>query len=94
MASLKSLRSSPRSMAARSQPIISTPSRSSTPDLARSTAAFRPVWPPSVGSSASGCSRLMTFSINSGVTGSTYVRSASPGSVMMVAGLELTRMTS
>ena len=35
----------------------------------------------------------MTFSTNSGVIGSTYVASANSGSVMIVAGLELTRMT-
>ena len=34
-------------------------------------AQFRPVWPPSVGSSASGRSAVMTFSTNSGVIGST-----------------------
>ena len=33
-------------------------------------------------------------STNSGVTGSMYVRSANSGSVMIVAGFELTRMTS
>ena len=47
--SLNSLRSSPRLMASRSQPIISTPYLSSTPDSASSTAAFRPVWPPECG---------------------------------------------
>ena len=71
MHSLKSLRSSPRSMAARSQPIISTPYFSSTPARARSTAVLRPVWPPSVGRSASGRSFAMTCSTNSGVMGST-----------------------
>ena len=71
MHSLKSLRSSPRSMAARSQPIISTPYLSSVPSFASSTAAFRPVWPPSVGNSASGRSFLITRSINSAVMGST-----------------------
>ncbi len=35
----------------------------------------------------------MTLATHSGVTGSIYVRSASSGSVMMVAGFELTRTT-
>jgi hypothetical protein len=35
----------------------------------------------------------MIFSTNSGVIGSTYVASAISGSVMIVAGLELTRTT-
>ena len=52
------------------------------------------VCPPSVGSSASGLSRAMIFSTTSGVIGSMYVREANSGSVMIVAGLELTRMTS
>ena len=50
--------------------------------------------PPSVGSSASGCSRSITFVTESGVSGSMYVRVANSGSVMIVAGFELTRMTS
>ena len=37
--------------------------------------------------------RAMIFSTMSGVIGSTYVASARPGSVMIVAGLELTRIT-
>ena len=51
------------------------------------------VWPPRVGRRASGRSLAMIFSTNSGVIGSTYVASAISGSVMIVAGLELTRMT-
>ena len=35
----------------------------------------------------------MTFSTNSGVSGSMYVASATSGSVMIVAGLLLTRLT-
>ena len=45
---------------------------------------------PTVGSSASGRSRRMTAETDSTVRGSTYVRSANSGSVMIVAGLELT----
>ena len=71
MHSLKSLRSSPRSMTSTSQPMSSTPKRSSTPDLASSTAVFRPVWPPRVGRHASGRSFAMTFSTKAGVMGST-----------------------
>ena len=46
------------------------------------------------GSNASGFSRMMIFSTTSGVIGSIYVRSAVPGSVMIVAGLEFTSTTS
>ena len=56
-------------------------------------ATLSPVWPPSVGSTASGNSRSMIRATTSGVSGSTYVRSAKSGSVMIVAGLELTRTT-
>ena len=52
------------------------------------------VCPPIVGNNASGFSRSMTSSTNSGVTGSMYVRSAISGSVMIVAGFELMRITS
>jgi hypothetical protein len=50
---------------------------------------FNAVCPPSVGSRASGFSRAITSSTNSGVIGSTYVASANSGSVMIVAGFEL-----
>ena len=75
-------------------PIICTPYFSNTPCRSRSIAKFRPVWPPSVGSNASGRSRSITFSAISQVNGSMYVRSAVFGSVMIVAGLELIRITS
>jgi len=54
---------------------------------------LRPVWPPSVGSSASGRSRAMIASIDFTVSGSRYTASAISGSVMIVAGFELTRTT-
>jgi hypothetical protein len=54
---------------------------------------FSAVCPPSVGRRASGRSFSITAATNSGVIGSMYVRSANSGSVMMVAGLEFTRMT-
>ena len=49
---------------------------------------------PTVGSRASGRSRAMICSTTSTVSGSTYVRSAISGSVMMVAGLLFTSTTS
>jgi hypothetical protein len=75
-------------------PMSSQPYFASTPLSYSASATFSAVWPPIVGSTASGRSLAMTFSTNSGVTGSTYVRSANSGSVMIVAGFELTRMTS
>jgi hypothetical protein len=84
-------RSSARRMASRSAPIIRTPFSSRAPDSARATATLSPVWPPRVGSKASGRSRSMIARTASGVSGSTYVASANSGSVMIVAGFELTR---
>ncbi len=69
--SLNSSRFSPLRMAAASAPISSTPYFSSTPVSCRVMAVFSPVWPPMVGSSASGRSLAMIFSTNSGVPGST-----------------------
>ena len=57
-------------------------------------ARFKPVWPPSVGNKASGFSRSITLATVSQVNGSMYVRSAISGSVMIVAGFELTSTTS
>ncbi len=91
--SLNSSRFSPAWMASKSAPMSSTSYLSSTPDSCRATAVLSAVWPPSVGSSASGRSLAMIFSTNSGVIGSTYVASANSGSVMIVAGLLLTRTT-
>ena len=47
------------------------------------------VWPPSVGRRASGRSRRSTASTPATSSGSRYVRSAHPLSVMIVAGFEL-----
>src|SRR5262249_34009263 len=91
--SLNSRRSSPRRIASMSAPISSTLYLSSTPDSCSATAVLSAVCPPSVASSASGRSRAMTCSTKSGVIGSMYVASANSGSVMMVAGLELMRLT-
>src|SRR5262249_12910772 len=49
----------------------STPYLASVPASCRATAALSAVWPPSVGSTASGRSAAMTFSSTSGVIGST-----------------------
>ena len=74
-------------------PMSSTPKRSSVPSRASSMATLSAVCPPIVGSRASGLSRSITRATHSALTGSTYVRSASSGSVMMVAGLEFTSTT-
>ncbi len=93
MAAPNSARSSAIRMARALAPISSTLCFLRVPSLASAMATFRAVWPPIVGNSASGFSRSMTLRTQSGVTGSMYVRSASSGSVMIVAGFELTRMT-
>ena len=93
MASLKRPRSSAVAIASASAPISSTSYSSSTPASTSSIARFRAVWPPSVGSRASGLSLAMMASSTSSRRGSTYVASAKSGSVMIVAGLELTRIT-
>ena len=93
MASANSARSSAIRMARSFAPISSTPNRSSVPSRCSAIATLSAVWPPMVGSSASGRSRSMILATHSGVTGSMYVRSASSGSVMIVAGFEFTRMT-
>jgi hypothetical protein len=89
-ASLNLSRSSARSITSRRAPISSIPSSSRTPDVASSRARLSAVWPPIVGSSASGRSSLSTSATASASSGSRYVRSAKPGSVMIVAGFELT----
>ena len=53
------------------EPITSTPCRSSTPALASASVRLSAVCPPTVGSTASGCSRAMIASRYSGVSGST-----------------------
>jgi hypothetical protein len=94
MAALKRSRSSAFLMAGSFAPISSTPWRSRTPRSASATARFSPVWPPRVGSSACGRSAAMMRSRTSTVSGSMYVRWAISGSVMIVAGFELTSTTS
>jgi hypothetical protein len=93
MASLNSSRSSALRITSAVAPIISTPYFSRMPASCSAMAMLSAVWPPSVGSTTSGRSAAMTFSSTSIVMGSMYVRSAKAGSVMIVAGLLLTRMT-
>jgi hypothetical protein len=68
---LNSSRSSARRIAARSAPISSTPKRSSVPSSPRAIARLSAVWPPSVGSSASGRSFSMMCATGPGSSGST-----------------------
>ena len=71
MASLKRSRSSAFLMASSRAPIISTPKRSSTPVSASSMARLSAVWPPKVGSSASGRSASMILVMMPASRGST-----------------------
>lgn len=80
-------------MASTFAPMSGQPYFSSTPFSWRAIAVLSAVWPPSVARTASGRSFSMIFSTTSGVIGSTYVASANSGSVMIVAGLLLTRTT-
>ena len=68
--SLKRSRFSPRSIASVFAPISSTPYFASVPSAYRAIAALSAVWPPRVGSRASGRSLSMILVTNSGVIGS------------------------
>ena len=70
-----------------------TPYLSNIPPSKRPIAALSAVWPPNVARTASGFSSAIIFSIISEVIGSIYVASANSGSVMIVAGFELTKIT-
>jgi hypothetical protein len=70
MAFLNFSRSSALSIASREAPIISTPNFSRIPSRARSSAQLSAVWPPMVGSSASGRSFSMMRATTCQVTGS------------------------
>ena len=94
IASLKRLRSSARAIASAFEPIISTPHSASTPPRFSSIARLSAVCPPSVGRSASGRSLRIIAATQSNESGSMYVASAMSGSVITVAGLELTRTIS
>ena len=63
-------RSSARLIAAASAPISSTPNCSRVPSSCSVIARFRAVWPPRVGSSASGRSFSMIFVTGPGSSGS------------------------
>ena len=63
------------------------------PRSANAKDVLRAVCPPIVGSKASGFSISIIFVTISGVIGSIYVASAMSGSVIIVAGLELTKIT-
>ncbi len=65
-----SSRSSARRIAAASAPISSTPQRSRVPSSCSVIARFSAVWPPRVGSSASGRSFSMIFVTGPGSSGS------------------------
>ena len=81
------------SIASDDAPIISTLCLSSTPNFFRESVVFRAVCPPIVGRIASGFSFSIIFSKSSGVIGSMYVASANSGSVIIVAGFELIKIT-
>jgi hypothetical protein len=71
MATLKRSRSSAVAMASALAPMSSTPKSSSTPRSLRAMARFSAVWPPRVGSSASGRSRSTMAATTSASGGST-----------------------
>jgi len=70
IASLNFCRSSALSMTSARAPIISTPYFFSAPEASSASAVFSAVWPPMVGSSASGRSLAMILATTSGVIGS------------------------
>ena len=71
MARLNSCRSSPSRRASTLAPRSVMPDSSNTPDSDSARVRLIPVWPPTVGSRASGRSRSMIFSTTSGTSGST-----------------------
>ena len=92
IASLNLLLSSAFDMASSSAPISSTLFSFKKPDSETSKDTFNPVWPPIVGRMASGFSFFIIFFKTSEVIGSIYVLSATSGSVIIVAGLEFTKI--
>ena len=74
-------------------PKTSTLHSSRIPEFSNSTAIFKPVCPPKVGKSASGRSLRIILETNSSEIGSIYTLSAISTSVIIVAGLELMRIT-
>ena len=92
--SLKSSLSSALSMDSLGVPRSLTRHSSRTPFFSSCIARLSPVCPPIPGTIASGLSYLRIFAIYSSVRGSIYTLSAIVVSVMIVAGLELHRITS
>ena len=88
-----SSRSSALSIALISTPIKRTLNRSQTPNSSHSLAKFKAVCPPMVGNTASISHSSKISSILSTVKGFKYTLSATIGSVIMVAGLELISVT-
>ncbi len=82
------------SIASISVPRISIPNWSKMPSWESESAILSPVCPPKEGRIASGFSLCRMRFMKSTVKGSIYTRLATPLSVMIVAGLELTRTTS
>ena len=74
-------------------PKTSTLHSAKIPDFCNSIAIFSPVCPPKVGNNASGLSFLIIWLTNSKEMGSIYTLSAISTSVIIVAGLELMRIT-
>ena len=71
-----------------------TPCAARKPDSSSSMPRLSPACPPIFGSKLSGFSLRMISSSTLAVSGSIYTLSAMSPSVMMVAGLEFTRITS
>jgi len=90
MVSLKTMRSSPRSMASTPTPMTLTSNFPSTPSFESFEVMFRPFCPPRFGNTASGRSFSIILATVSAFRGSIYVISAISGSVIIVAGLEFT----
>ena len=87
-------RSSAVAIASAFAPISSgVPGTPTNPRACNAIARFNAVWPPRVGKTASGFSLAMMAATTSTVRGSMYVRSAKSGSVMIVAGFELAKIT-
>ena len=91
---LNSMRSSPLSIASAFTPMISTPYFFNIPCLCSDEQRLSAVCPPRFGRIPSGRSFSIIVVKLSTVSGSIYVLSAIPGSVMIVAGLEFTKITS
>ena len=92
--SLNAWRSSALKIVSAVVPISLTPCPFKNPDSSSSIPRFNPACPPKVGSMLSGFSFLIISSRTDALSGSIYTSSAISLSVIIVAGLELTRTTS